>query len=150
MKSKTKIKKLPKKAQKELSKLNRDLKRMPGVMVGLPKGSPEHEAEDGSFTSIIDIGFVHEFGIGVHERSFLRSTIVGKKRKYKQLMKKLVKKVIRKELSSKDAMGLLGDKLSGDVKEKITDIKSPSITHREGNPLVDTGQLRKSITYVTR
>lgn len=151
MKSKTKIKKLPNKARKELAELNKDLKRIPSVLVGLPKGSQDHEAEDGSFTSIIDIGFAHEFGTStIPERSFLRSTLVGTKRKYKPFIKKLVKAVTRKEISPKNAMGLLGERLSGDVKEKITDIKTPPLKVREGNPLVDTGQLRQSITYVTR
>lgn len=151
MKSKVKIKRIPRKAIAELKKLNKQFDNMPGVLVGLPKGSKDHEDENGDFTSIIKIGFVHEWGTDkIPQRSFLRSTLAEGKRKYKDFLKKLSKKVVKKELSGKQSMGLLGERLQGDVKEKITDIKTPPLKVRDGNPLVDTGQLRSSITYIIR
>lgn len=153
MKSKVEIKRAPDKTLKALQKMNKQFKNMPGVLAGLPKGSPKHEDEEtGEFNSIIQIGMVHEFGTDiVPERSYLRSTIIEGKRDYKAFMAKLAKKVASGEMTSKVAMGLLGEKLQGDIKAKITDIKSPPLSVRiGGNPLVDTGQLRSSISYIIR
>ena len=50
-------------------------------------------------------------------------------------------------MNLKKALGILGLTVQTDVRDKITDIDSPPLQYREGNPLVDTGHLRQSITY---
>jgi phage gpG-like protein len=146
MKSKTKIIRSPKKAIKEIEKLAKSLKGPDLVKVGLPKGSNDYP--DG--TSVIMVGLVHEFGSpsrNIPQRSFLRSTVASNKREYKDIFKRLGKKIVDGKITKLEALKLLGLKVQTDVRDKITDIDSPELKSRDGNPLVDTGHLRQSITY---
>lgn len=146
MKSKTKVIKSPKKAIKDMEKLTKSLIGPNLVKVGLPKGSNDYP--DG--TSVIMVGIVHEFGSpskNIPQRSFLRSTVESKKRPYKDMFKELSKKIVDGEITKKQALSLIGLQVQTDVRDEITDIKTPELKHREGNPLVDTGHLRQSITY---
>lgn len=146
MKSKTKVIKSPKKATKELEKLAKSLRGPDLVKVGLPKGSNAYP--DG--TSVIMVGAVHEFGSparGIPQRSFLRATVEAGRSKYKQLFKKLSKKIVDRNLTKKEALGLIGLQVQGDVQGRITDGIDPELKYREGAPLIDTGHLRQSITF---
>ena len=156
MKSKIRIKRKPDRADDTLANLHNHLRGASLVKVGLPRGSNEYP--DG--TSVIKVGVVHEFGarisrtgvngpyeIIIPERSFLRTTLQQNKKAYKALIKKLLLKVIINRLSTIEALETVGLKVQTDVREKITDIDQPPLKHRDGNPLVDTGHLRQSITY---
>ena len=146
MKSKTRIIKTPKKAVKEIEKLAKSLRGPDLVKVGLPKGSNDYP--DG--TSVIMVGTVHEFGSparNIPQRSYLRSTVESNKRSYKDMFKKLSIRIIKGQITKKEALGLVGLQVQTDVRQKITDIKEPDLKSREGNPLVDTGHLRQSITF---
>ena len=146
MKSKIKIVKKPVDAIKELERISTSMKGANSVKVGLPKGSNDYP--DG--TSVIMVGAVHEFGSpskGIPQRSFLRSTVHDKRRKYKRMFRKLASEIVNGKMTSKDALNLLGLQVQTDVVEKITDIREPALKHREGNPLIDTGHLRQSITF---
>lgn len=146
MKSKTKIKKRPEKALEELERIGKQFGKGPnGVKVGLPKGSNDYP--DG--TSVIMVGTVHEFGSesrGIPQRSYLRSTMIEKKRDYKKLFEKLSLRIIR-GMEVKKALGIIGLQAQTDVQDKIETISSPPLKYREGNPLINTGHLRQSITY---
>lgn len=147
MKSKTRIKNTPAKALKRLEKVGKSLAGPDLVKVGLPKGSNNYP--DG--TSVIMVGTVHEFGSplrGIPQRSFLRSTTSGNKRKYRDAFKKLSSQIVDGVITKKIALSKIGLLVSTDVRDKITDINTPPLKSREGNPLVDTGHLRQSITYV--
>jgi len=146
MKSKTKIIHQPNKAIKELNRIAKSMSGPDTVKVGFPKGSNDYP--DG--TSVIMVGAVNEFGSpsrNVPERSFLRSTMKSKRRAYKSLFKKLAQAIVNGKLTTKQAIGKLGLQVQADVVAKITDINTPTLKHREGNPLVDTGHLRQSITF---
>tara|TARA_R110000744_G_scaffold20470_1_gene53739 strand:- start:10382 stop:10834 length:453 start_codon:yes stop_codon:yes gene_type:complete len=146
MKSKVKIIKKPKDAIKEIERMAKTMRGPNSVVVGLPKGANDYP--DG--TSVIMVGTIHEFGSDVRnipQRSFLRSTVQEKRRKYKVMFKKLAKKIIDGTITSKQALQMIGLQVESDVKDKITDIKEPELKSREGNPLVDTGHLRQSITH---
>jgi len=143
---KVRIKKKPIKAKKRLDKIDKALNGPGNVKVGLPKGSNNYP--DG--TSVIMVGLVQEFGSPVRnipERSYLRSTVAGNKRKYKALMRKLAKQISEGKMTLNKALNILGLQVQSDVQDKITSISSPALKNREGNPLVDTGHLRQSITY---
>ena len=145
-KSKVRIIKSPTDAIKEIEKLAKSLKGPNKVKVGLPKGSNDYP--DG--TSVIMVGAVHEFGSpsrGVPERSYLRTTIVENRKKYKAMFKKLGKQIVDGKITTKKALGLLGQKVQDDVKQKIETIDSPPLVSRDGNPLIDTGHLRRSIIF---
>jgi len=147
MKSKVKIKSRPEKALEELERISKELGKGPtGVKVGLPKGSNDYP--DG--TSVIMVGIVHEFGspkVGIPERSYLRTTVVEKKGEYKRLFRKLASRIVKGSMDTKKALGIVGLQVQTDVQAKITDIETPPLQRREGNPLVDTGHLRQSITF---
>jgi len=145
MRSTTRIIRSPEQALRELERISRVFGRGPnGVKVGLPQGSNDYP--DG--TSVIMVGAVHEFGSSrVPERSFLRSTVIEKKRDYKALFRKLTFKIVKGDMDARTALGLIGLAVQTDVQDKITDIDSPPLVYREGNPLVDTGHLRQSITF---
>lgn len=146
MKPKVTIKKKPTKALKKIEALNASLSKGSSVLVGLPKNSNPYP--DG--TSVIMVGAVHEFGApekNIPERSFLRSTVTGKRLKYKLLLTKLAAKVVAKKLSLKDALNILGITVQSDVQNMIVDIKEPPLKYRDGNPLNYSGHLKQSITY---
>lgn len=146
LKPKTRLKKKPINAIKALKKLSANVGKSGGVKVGFPKDSNAYP--DG--TSVIMVALVHEFGSpsqGIPERSYLRSTLVENKTKYKSFMKKLAKQVVSGKIDMKQALGLLGLKVEADIKDKITEISEPALTSREGNPLVLTGHLRRSVTH---
>lgn len=146
MKAKIKIKQNPIDAIKAIEKISKSMQGENSVKVGLPKGSNAYP--DG--TSVIMVGTVHEFGSpskGIPARSFLRSTVVENRRKYKALSRKLAKKIISGDITTKDALGTIGLQVQGDIIEKISDGINPKLKSREGTPLNDTGHLKQSITY---
>jgi len=141
-----KVKKSPTKAIKRIEALAKEVNKEGRVKVGLPADSGDYP--DG--TSTVMVGAVHEFGSpaqGIPERSFLRSTTAENRRKYKNLMNKLAAQIVSGKITKEKALELLGLTVTTDVKDKITSIKEPELTSREGNPLVLTGHLRRAITY---
>lgn len=145
-KSKTRIKETPDKAIKRIEELAKQMRSDDSVVVGLPEGSNNYP--DG--TSVIMVGAAHEFGSpeqGIPQRSFLRSTVVEKRRDYEIAFRKLAFKLVQGSIDGKAAMRKLGLILQKDVRQKITDLDEPALQYREGNPLVDTGHLRRSINF---
>ena len=111
----------------------------------------EHDSGD---DTVAQVGFANEFGTAtIPERSFMRSTFIEKKEEIVKLKKALLKKITAGDISLNTALGLLGEKASDLIAQKIIKLKeppnSPATIARKGssNPLVDTGQLHKSITY---
>lgn len=146
-KSKVKISKRADKAVKAIEKINKSFRLgSDTVKVGLPKGSNAYP--DG--TSVIMVGAVHEFGSparNVPQRSYLRTTVVNNRNDYKKLFTKLSESIIDGKRTKKEALGVIGLQVQTDVRQKITDIKTPPLKDRDGNPLIDTGHLRQSITF---
>lgn len=125
--------------------------RTPGTVdVGIIDAGP-HPSGD---LNVASIGFAHEFGTAIiPERSFMRSTTKEKKKEIVKLQGKLLKKVQSGEMSTEKALGLVGAFVAGLMSKKIVDIKSPAnspttiVRKGSSNPLVDTGQLKNSITW---
>ena len=111
----------------------------------------------GSELNTAEIGFVHEYGSTdgkIPERSFMRSSLTGKGRKeLLALSKKLLKKVANGSMDQKKALGLLGAAGADIISQKIVTLRSPANkaatikAKGSSNPLVDTGQLKNSITW---
>lgn len=114
---------------------------------------------------VVDLATIHEFGspkAHIPARSFLRATV----RKHKAFLQKLAKRVVDAAMAGKNpfpAAIQLGMRFQAGVQKTITDMKSPpyaphspyTVYRRwlmtgETNPhlLIDTGQLRASITHV--
>lgn len=99
-------------------------------------------------------GITQPHKITIPERSFMRSTIKEKKAELVRLQVRLWKKIINGVMGEEKGLGLLGEFLADKIKRKIVAIKEPPnapATLRKkaprSNPLIDTGQLKNSITY---
>ena len=144
MKSKIKIKGGDK-AKAKLEKIAKEFGKNKLLSVGLPQDSNPYP--DG--TSVIDVGISHEFGTEtLPERSFLRATLAENKQKYHNFMKRVPFKVIMGKSSHATEMDKLGLAVSSDCKSRIYDGIEPKKKRGEGVPLIDTGHLVESITYV--
>ena len=141
---------------KGLHKLEAFLKDMQGhkLYVGVTKSS-NSRPKDGASNALI--AYVHEFGIGVPERSFLRSTVLEQAHKYLFIQKDNIIPAIKSGVMTADeAYRRLGIVASNDVKAKMvngsfTPLKQQTIDRKgSSKPLIDTGELRQSITYEVR
>lgn len=103
--------------------------------------------------TVATVAFQNEFGVGVPERSFFRSALSENKKDIINLQAKLLKQVQSGEMSVQKALGLIGRFTADLITGKIVSLKSPankqSTINKKGssNPLIDTGQLRDSITW---
>ena len=111
--------------------------------------------------SVVDIATIHEFGYGNNPaRSFLRDTVDDKRRQYMRIAEILSGEVIDGKRDALSALNLLGEKIKADVVQRISDgipppLKPETIARKNevvggglaSTPLIDTGQLRQSITY---
>jgi len=99
-------------------------------------------------------GTTQPHDITIPERSFLRATMVEQKKEIISFQKSVLPKIISGDMTTEKALGLLGELVSGMIKQKI--VKGPfqelaASTKRakapKTKPLIDTGQLKNSITY---
>lgn len=125
----------------------------PTIKVGVfgSKASEEHSAG----VSVLDIANFHEFGLGNNpERSFVRgwaeeneSAVVG------MLKKEIQASVKRRDTSFSRGFDRIGLYCQSGIQQRISDgippPLAPSTVKRKGSstPLIDTGQLRSSVTY---
>jgi hypothetical protein len=151
-------------------KLNSELKKLeqkPFVKIGVQGKDASDDKTvrnyDGSISklsgiTVVEIANFHEFGLGVPERSFLRSTLDENRNKYTNIVKELRTEITKGVWDTKTALEILGQKIVSDVKQKIYDgippelaestIQNKTVAGRTGEtPLIDTGQLVQSITY---
>lgn len=141
------LKRKQEKALLDLEKFNDSLNKEDAkVLVGIPKGSSNYP--DG--TEVMLVALVHEFGSQIRnipERSFLRAGIRKNAKKYNKRFADLALKVLAGRVTFDRGLNLIGLEGQSDVRQELTDLKAPPLKTREGNPLVDTGHLRQSITY---
>jgi phage gpG-like protein len=124
------------------------------VRVGIMGDAEMHH----SGFSMIELAATHEFGSSdgrIPERSFLRSTFRERADDLTRILTKIAKQVVADKIDVDTALGQLGLWGANAVKQKITkeDIPpplSPRTIQRKGStkPLVDTGQLVNSISWV--
>jgi phage gpG-like protein len=102
------------------------------------------------------IAAIHEFGSpehGIPERSFLRTGVRRGLPKFHALNAVTLKKVVEGKMTFDQAREKLGVVAVGEVKREFTVGKfvplKPATIKRKGSsrPLIDSGQLRQSITY---
>lgn len=159
------------KSFKKLTLTCKSLAKKPFVKIGI-QGVEATEAKDGrnadgtitpSGITVVEIGNFHEFGLGeefgVPERSFLRATIDINQNKYFNIGKAFLKQITDNEMTDLKALAIMGEKIKSDCQQRITAGIPPSLSDatldkktvngRVGDtPLIDTGQLYQSITYV--
>lgn len=146
--------------------LNNFLKRGPEeVVVGFPMGKTSG--------SVIERAIFNEFGTRgsgkgfsthrgggfggpIPERPFMRNAMRSNKSKYSQAMKKSAKKILMGETSLATTLEKLGALAASDIQDEIQALKSPPNSPTtiaikgSSNPLIDTGQMRQSVTWETR
>lgn len=148
---------------KGFKRIRKDLKVTDGssVDVGILKGEASIiDQVSGSKFEVAEIAAVQEFGttragrnnnVTIAERSFMRSTVDAKKSKYEEVLKSLMVDVLLGLKTVNQALSLFGERVVGDIKKKITSIKSPpnapSTIEAKGfdNPLIHTGTMRSRI-----
>lgn len=126
------------------------------VAVGVFQGS--HKRPDGAADglSLAELAAIHEFGApsrNIPERSFIRSGVERKMPELKALVRKLTPLVGARKVPEDRALGLIGTMAVGAVQARFgaDDLAplQPATIARKGSsrPLIDTGQLRASITW---
>lgn len=136
---------------KRLEELKKKLKSVQ-IKVGLPKGTPNHDNGE----SIVEIGTVHEFGSPsrhIPERSFIRSTLNEQKANYFKLAQSQGVKLLEGKQSFNNAVETIGIWGQAQIIKKFRNNdwaeNAPLTVALKGSstPLIDTGQLRQSITW---
>jgi len=136
-----------------IEKIRKQYGEAPTLLVGVPKSAGNYE--DGVHTATV--AAVQEFGSAdgrIPERSFLRAGIEDGRDKIIKAYEKVLPQVSDGKMDIETAQSLVGEIAVGHIKERISDGISPpnaqSTIDAKGSstPLIDTGHLRQSITYV--
>lgn len=103
--------------------------------------------------TVLDIATAHEFGLGVPQRSFLRAWFDENRQQINEAIKRMALSVLKGKRTRKQAIELLAQSFVGQIQKRIAagipPPNSPATIAAKGSskPLIDTGQLRTSITY---
>lgn len=124
----------------------------PSVFVGIQgsEGDAQH-GDDGM--SNVEMGTLHEFGIGVPERSFIRATIDAYEKPITEKLATFGQRVVLGELSEDAALGLVGEYavglIKGRIQSHIPPPNAPETIAKKGTetPLIEHGTLFSSITW---
>lgn len=123
----------------------------PRIVAGVVSG------KHSSGLNMAELAAIHEFGAGVPKRSFIRDTIDRNAPKYAKAMAQAGAQVTSgNKAAVRMAMKRLALQVEGDIKQRIADGVPPpnaaSTVAAKGSstPLVDTGQLRASVTAEVR
>lgn len=122
---------------------------------GQPReGSPKNKKKKVLFVTVFDKAVWNEFGEGVPERSFLRSTFEERSPAWEEWGRKQLGEVVDGKRDIAQALARIGAEAQGDVMMKIEEgpfVPNSETTIRRkksSRPLIDTGQLRQSIRYL--
>lgn len=122
--------------------------------VGVLGAKADKEHADSGLT-VGELATLHEFGLGVPERSFLRAWFDQDREKIVEALRAAHKQVLLGKLTPRRAAEILGMRFAGQVQQFISDgrVKPPlteqTIKKKQSSvPLIDTGQLRSSISYI--
>ena len=91
--------------------------------------------------------------INIPERSYIRAGFDFNQNKFMQQGKVLIERVIEGKITAHRMFELLGEYLSGAIKQYATNLSKPPLSNitienkGSSNPLIDTGRMRDSITY---
>lgn len=140
------------------------------VKIGLPEKEGGKAHKDSNLT-IAQIGAIHEFGVpekGIEKRSFLREPMMDNQKKIQKLVQTKFNAIINNRITATMALDQLGEFGMNLSKESFRDnswkanaditvnggwmTKNGKSFYVKGKgtsaPLVATGQLRNSITYI--
>lgn len=122
------------------------------ILVGIFAEEGEKEYEAG--TSVLDVAFWNEFGTEkIPARSFLRAWFDENQDKIREAVKRMAEAVLKGRYTARQAKELLAQTFVAQIQRRIAigipPPNAPATVTRKGSstPLIDTGQLRSSITY---
>lgn len=123
------------------------------IKVGI-LGDRASEKHEGGAATIADIAEIHELGLGVPERSFLRAWVEANEGQIENDMRAATRQILRGKLLPEQAAKILGVKFAAGVQAfissgKVTPALAEATVKAKGSsvPLLDTGALRSAITY---
>jgi hypothetical protein len=132
------------------------LARVRGARLTLTVGvhGEEGGASHGHGLTVGDIATIHEYGLGVPERSFIRAWADGAQAENERALQQAAIRVVKGQVpSAKVALDQVGLAFVGAVQARmaggIPPPLAPATVARKGSstPLIDTGQLRASIRH---
>jgi hypothetical protein len=132
-----------------ISKQLRAFKRGKAASVGVQGQEAEapHTGEEGSELTNVAIGSIHEFGLGVPQRSHWRSTFDEKMDKYKKELDEIAVRVYTPGQGSVEGdLLLLGEQYKKDVIDKMRAGIAPEKGDGDPKHLIDTGQYMNSFS----
>jgi hypothetical protein len=118
------------------------------IRVGIVDGS----ASKGTLT-VARVGTFHEFGLGVPRRSFIRDWYDPNVERIRARAARVSELVIAGTSSAEKGGNLLGAWAQGEIQQRISDGIGPALAaatikrKKSDKQLIDTGQLRSSITF---
>jgi hypothetical protein len=124
-------------------------------------------ARPGEALTNVELALIHEYGAPsrhIPERSFIRSTFDAHREEYFALLRQLLQAVYANKLTVERALGLLGARMSADIKKRVTtgaEVPPPNAPStlarklaktRKGSTgsvrtLIDTGRLIGSVAW---
>ena len=136
----------------------KELSKQPGVTVGLhaAEGGKQHKAgnDRGPPLTVLDVGTIHEFGLGLPERSFIRAWFDAAKPENYALAHRMLVRVMLGQISVEDALNQMGAYFAGQIQlfiaqNKVQPPDRPTTIAIKGSSvtLIDRGQLRQSLTW---
>ena len=135
--------------------------KLNAFLKGIQKPLPFKDIEVGFFSEakyqdgkpVAAIAFFNEFGTkNIPERPFFRNANEAVKKPAVDLVKKRFNPALN-QLITIETAGLVGVLHTNTVQKSITDLRTPAnapstIKHKgSDNPLIDTGEMRRSVTY---
>lgn len=127
------------------------------VAVGV-LGAKASASHGGGMTNV-DVATIHEFGApgaNIPERSFIRAGVDEKLITIRKTMVRLSKSYITGKVDLDQTLGIIGQQVVGVIQAKIASNVPPPLAaetirrKRSSRALIDTGQLRQSISYEVR
>lgn len=126
------------------------------IAVGFPKGKAQ-AYPDG--TSVIEVAARHVFGVGVPVRDFMSMAKPGIHEKTKPILVKITQLSGQEQGDDKAVTALqngAGQVAQAEIQQAIIELDDPPnapstiAAKGSGNPLIDTGHMKDSVTYVIR
>lgn len=122
------------------------------LFVGVPPQA-DNVKHGNSELTVSALAAIHEYGLGVPERSFLRAWFDENAEKIRQAINVMVKAIAAGRITKAQAMAQLGLKFVGEIQARIARNIPPPLAQktidRKGSSvaLIDTGVLRSWIAY---
>ena len=141
----------------EWDRFNADMRKASVGKLYVAVGYPDDGSDHGDGLSNARLAAIHEFGAGVPERSFIRSTIDEKAEEIFARAARLGSAMLEGKGKVEAALGQLGAFVQAQIRNKVTrgaglEPLAPSTVAAKGSsrPLIDTGQLIGALKWAVR